>query len=39
MDIDQEREFRKAAMAWLDKHRRRGHERMAYAELAEFRHP
>ncbi len=38
VDIDEEREFRQAAMAWLDEATHGGHERLAYAELAAFRH-
>lgn len=37
IDIDQEREFRQAAMAWLDERKRRGDERFAYDQLANFK--
>lgn len=38
IDIDQEREFRQAAMTWLDERKRRGHERFAYDQLADFKY-
>jgi putative restriction endonuclease len=36
VDLDQEREFREAAMGWLDGRREQGHERFPYAELADY---
>jgi putative restriction endonuclease len=38
VDIDQEREIRDAAMAWLSERERRGQMTVAYAELAGFQH-
>jgi hypothetical protein len=36
VDIDEEREFRKAAMAWLDARKKKGQVRLPYDELANF---
>ena len=38
MEIEEERLFRNAAMAWLDAREKAGHKRIPYSELADFEH-